>query len=38
MVMIGCSIVIIIHGFFIAKGPLNVYEVSKERQRLDFFK
>ncbi|KAL5234454.1 hypothetical protein ACI65C_001864 [Semiaphis heraclei] len=37
LVMIGCSIVIIIHGFFIAKGPLNVYEVTKERNRLDFF-
>jgi Na+/proline symporter len=35
--MIGCSIVIIIHGFFIAKGPLNVFEVTKERDRLDFF-
>lgn len=38
MVMIGCSIVIIIHGFFIAKGPLNVFQVTKERDRLDFFK
>ncbi|XP_060880511.1 sodium-coupled monocarboxylate transporter 2-like isoform X2 [Metopolophium dirhodum] len=37
LVMIGCSIVIIIHGFFIAKGPLNVFEVTKERDRLDFF-
>ncbi|XP_015375420.1 PREDICTED: sodium-coupled monocarboxylate transporter 2 [Diuraphis noxia] len=37
LVMIGCSIIIIIHGFFIAKGPLNVYEVTKERDRLDFF-
>eukprot|EP00102_Acyrthosiphon_pisum_P021075 XP_016658285.1 PREDICTED: sodium-coupled monocarboxylate transporter 2-like [Acyrthosiphon pisum] len=35
--MIGCSIMIIIHGFFIAKGPLNVFEVTKERDRLDFF-
>lgn len=38
LVMIGCSVVIIIHGFFIANGPLNVFEVSKERNRLDFFK
>ncbi|CAH1708486.1 unnamed protein product [Aphis gossypii] len=37
LVMIGCSIVIIVHGFFIAKGPLNVFEVTKERNRLDFF-
>ncbi|XP_022178671.1 sodium-coupled monocarboxylate transporter 2 isoform X2 [Myzus persicae] len=37
LVMIGCSVIIIIHGFFIAKGPLNVFEVTKERDRLDFF-
>ncbi|XP_026808773.1 sodium-coupled monocarboxylate transporter 2 isoform X2 [Rhopalosiphum maidis] len=37
LVMIGCSIIIIVHGFFIAKGPLNVFEVTKERNRLDFF-
>ncbi|XP_025421266.1 sodium-coupled monocarboxylate transporter 2 isoform X2 [Sipha flava] len=37
LVMIGCSVVIIVHGFFIAKGPLNVFNVTKERDRLDFF-
>ncbi|XP_050535997.1 sodium-coupled monocarboxylate transporter 2 isoform X2 [Daktulosphaira vitifoliae] len=37
LVMIGCSVIIILHGFFIAKGPINIFEVNRDRDRLDFF-
>ncbi|XP_050427927.1 sodium-coupled monocarboxylate transporter 2 isoform X2 [Adelges cooleyi] len=37
LVMIGCSVIIILQGFYIAKGPINVFDVNKSRGRLDFF-
>jgi len=38
LAMIGVSMIIIIQGTINIGGPLNVFNVTQERGRLDFFK